>query len=377
MNRRALLLAALASPLVAAAPPTATRTRWIVSTSEAFDALCFLGPLSGKPFYARYYEAELAAFSLPADGRAALDSLQAEADAANQLLGPDLCTLCSGAPVRTLAELTRAIVAAETAILPPYKASAYWDEENWTGFLARRERLLIVLRALQAAGFPALRERFMGEKAKARVAALSARLAGVDVIAEQERLLGHALEPSIEIVLMWFSKPHGIRIQGQRFLSHLDYPDELSIRIAGHEILHPPFDMDGPEARAALAVLGQDALMTRIVAEHDPAFGYNSLEGLLNEDTVQALDQIIAERLGVATPPAVRWAQSDDGMHVLAAGLYGLLKAGGYDRTGGNIAAWMLDAARTGKLAPARLHPAAAAVLNRPTDTLWPLKPRA
>ena len=375
MNRRTLLLAALASPLIAAAPPTSVRTRWIVSTSEALDALCFLGPLSGKPFYARYYEAELAAFTLPADGRAALDSLQAEADAAGALLGPGLCTLCSGAPVRTLAELTRAVAAAETIILPPYKASPYWDQETWTGFLARRERLLTVLRALQAAGFPALRDRFMGEKAKARVAALTARLATVDVIAEQERLLGHALEPSIEIVLMWFSKPHGIRIQGQRFLSHPDYPDELSIRIAGHEILHPPFDMDGPAAKAALAVLGQDALMTRIVAEHDPAFGYNSLEGLLNEDTVQALDQIIAERLGVAIPPALRWEKNDDGMHVLAAGLYGLLKAEGYDRTGGAIAAWMLDAAKAGKLAPARLHPAAAAVLNRPVDALWPLKP--
>ena len=117
-------------------------------------------------------------------------------------------------------------------------------------------------------------------------------------IAEQERLLGHPLKPTIEVILLWFSKPHGIRIQGQRFLSHVAYPDEIVIRIAGHEILHPPFPMDGAAAKAALSVLGADPLFTRIVAEHDPTFGYNSLEGVLNEDTVQALDQIIAERLG-------------------------------------------------------------------------------
>jgi hypothetical protein len=136
--------------------------------------------------------------------------------------------------------------------------------------------------------------------------------------------------------------------------------------------------MDGPAAKAALAVLGRDALLTRIVAEHDKAFGYNSLEGLLNEDTVQALEQIVSERLGVAVPAAARWSKADGGMHVLAAGLYGLLKAEGYDRTGGNIANWMQDAARTGKLAPASLHAAAAGVLQLPQDRLWtPPKPTA
>jgi hypothetical protein len=91
------------------------------------------------------------------------------------------------------------------------------------------------------------------------------------------------------------------------------------IRIAAHEILHPPFPMDGPAAKAALAVLGEGHLFTRIVAEHDPAFGYNPSEGVLNEDTVQALDQIIAERLGARPPPGKRWNEADDGMHVLAA----------------------------------------------------------
>ena len=97
------------------------------------------------------------------------------------------------------------------------------------------------------------------------------------------------------------------------------------------------------------------------------------MEGILNEDTVQALDQIIAERLGVALPPAKRWTESDGGMHVLAAGLYGTLKAEGFDRTGGNIEAWMAGAVKAGKLAPARLHAVAAQVLGRPADQLWPL----
>jgi hypothetical protein len=377
MNRRQLLIATLAAaaPLPAAA---AIRTQWKVRGSEGFDALCFLGPLAGKPLYTRYYEAELADFRprFPAEAQAALDTLQKAADAKGALLAPNLCTLLSGAPDATLDDVILAVREAETRVRPAYEASQYWSPETWDGLLAGRALLLTVLTGLKAAGFPDFRRRFMDAKLSARVDALSARVGTMDVIAEQERLLGRQLQPDIEIVLLWFSKPHGTRIQGQRFLSHVDYPDALTIRIAGHEILHPPFPMDGATAKAAIATLEQDPLMVRILTEHDPAFGYNTMEGILNEDTVEALDQIIAERLGVSTPPAQRWAAADGGMHVLAAGLYGMLKADGYDRTGGRIEAWMAEAVRAGRLAPASLHAAAAQVLARPADQLW-TKPKA
>lgn len=373
MNRRLLLAAATAAavPLPALA---AVRTQWKVRGSEGFDALCFLGPLSGKPLYTRFYQAELAQFRprFSPDAQAALDRLQARADAKSALLAPNLCTLLSAASDTTLDDVIAAVDQAETRVLPGYRASAYWNEEGWNGLLAGRADLLAVLRGLREAGFPEFRRQFIAEKLAPRVAALSARLEAMDVIAEQERLIGRRLDPDIEIVLLWFSKPHGTRIQGQRFLSHVDYPDALTIRIAGHEILHPPFAMDGPTARAAIATLERDPLMVRILKEHDPAFGYNTMEGILNEDTVQALDQIIAERLSVSIPPARRWAEADGGMHVLAAGLYGMLKADGFDRTGGDIETWMGRALRAGRFAPPTLHAAASKVLEVPADKLWP-----
>src|SRR5688500_5701925 len=98
MDRRQLLTAGLAA--LAPGPATAGqfRTRWSVRGSEGFDALCMAGPLTGKPFYTRYYEAELTAFrpSFPAEAQAALDGLQKLADAARFLLAPALCTLFSG-----------------------------------------------------------------------------------------------------------------------------------------------------------------------------------------------------------------------------------------------------------------------------------------
>lgn len=378
MNRRQILLTALAAaaPLPALAD---VRTRWNVTGSEGFDAIGFLGPLSGNDFYARFYKKELEEFRpvFPAPAQAALDRLQAGAVARGALLWPGLSVIVSGATIDTLDQLIAAVDQAEARLKPAYKASEHWDQETWDLFLKDRPDLLTVLGSLRDAGFVSFRQKLLAGRLEPRIATLNTYLARYDVVAEQERLLGRPLmSPTIDIVLMWFSKPHGVRVQGQRFLSHVDYPDGNVVGIAAHEVLHPPIDMDGPVARSVLAVLGKDDLFRRIVAEHDPSFGYNSLEGMLNEDICQALDQIVSERLGVARPADKRWTQADGGMHVLAAALYGTLKAEGYDQTGGNLERWLADAARSGKLFPARLHPAAAKVLGKPVDQLWVTPPR-
>ncbi|MCP3144357.1 hypothetical protein [Pyxidicoccus xibeiensis] len=390
MNRRDCLTALLHLPLLAAvgcasrslpAPgaPASSRTRWKVSGSEGLDLLCFLGPLSADPFYARYYPEELARIGprLAPEAVSTIQQLKASSSSQDRLLGPFLCVVFSAGPTGTLAELRGALADAEQQLLPGYRASPYWDAGAWAWFLEARPALARVFEALATAGFPALRQEVVGERVERRKEALHQRLAGVDVIAEQERLLGRQLQPDIAIDLMHFSKPHGIKVIGQRFLTHLDYPDALVIRNAAHEILHPPFDVKHPDIVDALAVLRRDSLLARIVADHDPKFGYTTLEGLFDEDTAEALEQLINERLGVAIPAGERWRKADDGMHVLAAGLHGLLKADGFDRTGGAIQDWLGRAARDGRLAPDSLHASAATVLALPRERLWepPTKP--
>jgi hypothetical protein len=60
-------------------------------------------------------------------------------------------------------------------------------------------------------------------------------------------------------------------------------------------------------------------------------------------------------------------------MHVLSAGLYGLMKQDGYARSGGNLERWLLRQATSDALEPGSLHSSAARVLGRPIDRLWPL----
>lgn len=379
MQRRCAFTIPLAAALSLAAGACSTpgagrvqRTAWTVRTSEGFDALAFLGPLSGKPFYARYYESEIAAFKprVPAAALDALASLHADADAAGGLLWPMLALIFSGGRDDTLDDLLAAIDSAERTLRPPFEASAYWDPADWRLFVDAGPRLKIVLSALRAARFAEFRSRQL-TTLESRRDELLALLGRLDVITEQERLLGRALDPRIEVCLLWFCRPHGVKVQGQRFLAYVQTSDETMVLTAAHEILHPPFDMKGPVAQDCLRVLQQDRLLERILAEKSKDTGYNTLEGIFDEDTAQALDQIIQERLGFGQPPRERWTTRDQGMHVLAAGLYGLLKTDRFDQTGGSIEAWMASAAASGRLAPHSLHAAAAAVLQRPVERLW------
>src|SRR5262249_23948262 len=89
------------------------------------------------------------------------------------------------------------------------------------------------------------------------------------------------------------------------------------------------------------------------LVHHDPSFGYNSFEGLLEEGVVKVLDQFIAERLGVAVPAAERWRTNDRGLHVIAAALYDVMREDRYDETGGNVASYLRDPAHVRRIVAA------------------------
>jgi hypothetical protein len=356
----------------------AVRTRWNVVESEGFDAIAFLGPLSGQELYRRYYSdaADRFGMRLPDEVRADIPRL-AE-DAANSsfgLLWPVLANILSGAGLTTLPSVIAALRDLEGTVRPAYVKSAYSKDSDFDWLRSNSSRLLRVFLALQQAGFESFRRERLGADFHFRMADVQKTLANFDVIYWQEKLTGRRFDPIINVVLLAFSKPHGAKMQDQTFLQAVDYDVATTVRIAAHEMLHPPFPMNGAAAKAALEVLARDALITRIVRDHDPKWGYTSLDALLDEDLCEAVDQVISEALGVERSPAERWL-ADDGMHVLAAGLYGLLKQDRWNETGGNLERWIAAAAASGRLAPEVLHPAAAKVLQRPVNQLWPLASR-
>ena len=382
MNRRAFLAASSAAAAMTATPLRASstalmKTRWIVRDSEGFDALSFLSPLSGDPFYLRYYEKEVADFAprMPAEAMATLKALKARSEKANILLSPFLDLRFSAGSDSSIDDLLTSAADPDVRLLPRFRGSPYWgddDGSDWNEFKAALPAIATVLRGLKEGGFAQFRKQVIAPRL-GRIAELRTKLAGFDPISGAEYYTGRTFDPMIEIILLQFSNPHGIKVIGQRFLSGITYPDEIHIRTAGHEILHPPLDKKGAAWAAALKVLEGDSLIARVLKEHDPKFGYNDLDGLLDEDITEALDQLIAEKAGIAKDPRERWADHDGGMHIIAAAVYGLMRQDGYAKSGGNLEQWLSRQARSGALAPPSLHAAAARVIGRPIDRLWPL----
>ena len=385
MDRRTFLAAAAASsalatmlplPALAQASRPPIRTRWNVTGSEGYDAIAFLGPLTGRDLYRARYAAEADAFGprLPAAVRDDIPKLADESDASSfGLLWPVLANTLSGAGITDLDSVIALLSDLDARVRPSYAGNPDGSDSDWQWLEANAPRLLRAFTAMRDAGFPQFRRDKLGADFEARVAEEQRALARYDVIRWQEKLTGRTFDPVINVVLLAFAKPHGAKMQDQTFVQAFGNDTATTVRIAAHEMLHPPIPMDGPVAKAALAVLERDPLIPRIVREHNPKWGYTTLEGMLNEDLCEALDQLISEKLGVARNPADRWREADDGIHVLAGGLYGLLRQDCWAETGGSIEAWLDAATRAGRLGPAVLHPAAARVLERPVGQLWPL----
>jgi hypothetical protein len=191
------------------------RTRWKVRTSEGFDAIAFLGPLSGTKLYLDYFAEDVAAFAprLPESVRSSVVRLWNDAQKDGfGLLGPNLQLLFSAnGNDATIDTLLTALRSRTTAILPSYQASGYWNKEDWAWFDGAAARLDEIFSAMQSAGFAAFRNDRIGTGLDGRTAEVARALGTFDVISWQEKLTGRTFDPEIQVVLLQFSKPHGIK----------------------------------------------------------------------------------------------------------------------------------------------------------------------
>lgn len=361
------------SILFATALAASSTTHWDVRTSQGFDALCALNVLSGDDYYVKQYPDEAKAFAAPpyAHAREAARELKRVIkDQAGGIVSAFLTLIFSGGPDSSLTAILES-AKHPAALEASFRASPFWSMESWDRFRRVRPAVIAAFEAMHRAGFETLWAHLLGDP-KARVETMRTDLARYDVLGEQERLIGHPLQGGhIEVILLWFSRPHGIRIQGGRFLTNIGYPTTVVLRNATHEPLHPPFDASDPQVAAAIATLGHDPLIAGIVAKHDSSFGYNTVAGYVDEDAVQAMEQIVCERLGVAKPAAERWPDADDGMHLLAAALYHLMKDSGFAERGGTFQKWFVEQVSAGELAPREVERCARAVMGDSLVERW------
>lgn len=363
---------ASAPPAPAPAPTGASRTTWILEPNEAYDALCFLNLLTGDPFYVeRGFADEVAPWiaRLAPDARDAIARIRTSLKAANHIVPAYLALVMSSSDPRTLADL-RHLVDDEAAwqdMRRRFDATIYRDTDGFAAMTAVRADLAVALAALDAAGFPAYWRDHALPRVNAAIAAQGPAARRYDVIAADEEILGRRLGTSrLTVYVLAYVRPHGIRITGWRFLSDEQVPLRITVKTALHELLHPPFARTGRDSAPIDELLKRieaDPWFARLVRDHDPAFGYTTAAGLLEEDLITAIDVYNAHRLGLLDDPDAYFAKHDDGLHALAFLLYQLI--GREHRAGETYQDFLLRLAREGKLRPGALEAQFAAAPGR------------
>ena len=349
-------------------------TRWHVHTATGLDAVVFIGALAGNSLQYEEYRPEVDVIRPRLDTKAlaALERLTEFAELHGMLLGPNLALIFSAGPVDSLDDVIASASEPDVHLRPGLERSGYWDPREWTW--VRDETLpdvLAVLLGLRDAGFERYWREIAAPTLDMRVDVTRKYLQRFDIIPEHERLLGRSLAPDIELFLLYYSKPYGIRVTGQRFASHYSYPMYVQLRTATHEMFHPPFARADLSVYERLETLREDPWLQSILTGHDPAIGYNTFPELLDESATQALDQLVADRMGFDQGPGARWRTADGGMHMLAAAIYQMLSEDRYGETGGNFAEWFDSAIERGLFEPAEIRRRAAMIVGQDAVERW------
>jgi hypothetical protein len=313
------------SLLCAETAPVHTSTDWQLKASLKYDTLCLLNALSGDPYYLDYYRAEYDHFHslfTPEEQAAFAQLKQVIKDEGHGIISAKLALYYSAVDDETLPEMIHTAhdsAAMEAAL----RKTTYWSADGWQNYQAARPALEAALRALDRVGFPAYWAANAKPRTEKRIAEISPELPKYNIIPVIESYLGFPLpSQTITVYLLAYSEPHGIRITGLRFLTHVSYPFRIVLHNAIHEPMHPPYHADDPKVREAIDLLGRDPLVIDKVQHHDTSFGYNTTAGYIEEDSVQALEQLVSEKFGIARNACEYWKEQDGGMHVLAAAIY-------------------------------------------------------
>lgn len=296
-------------------------SNFVITRAYSLDCANFLNLLTGDPFYVSRHEEAYAAWN-PRLSPTAREGVASAAELLkSRMLGPNIC---HGLPLltdfrgRNLADLLASLdhsVGEQLGIAP----------EWWVVKLSAFEALLPAVRELELLGFRSNWEQERVPLIEAAADLLAAYLASLrlDVTAEVSAMLGPGatdLNLPIEVYLCSFAAPHGIRIAGRRYVSDVRYEPELTLRIAIHEMFHPPYRLEDVKAEADGLIA--DPLFQESFRTKDPKYGYGTETGFLEENIVEAMELFVSWRAGLIADPIAYLQKHDDGSHKLSVLLF-------------------------------------------------------
>lgn len=335
-------------------------TDWQIEPSLKYDALCFINTLTADSFYLKYYQFEYEKFEkkLNQQVKKALSNLKKRIkDEKRSTISAFFCLYFSAVDDKTLDDMLLTIENSQI-MQKNLKKTPYYTAAGWRLYESVRDDLKTVLIFLKEVQFESYWKNYILPQVNETIRQIRRELPKYNITGEVEAHLGFKL-PSHKITayLLYFSKPHGIKITGTRYLTNVAWPQEIVLRNAVHEMMHPPYDLaSDKELRKVIYLLKKDEFIMDKVINHNPSYGYNSFESFIEENCVQALEQIINEKLGLEVEAHKRWKETDEGMHVFAVALYSVMKKIKFNQKGEKFRDFLIRMILSGELAPGRIR---------------------
>jgi hypothetical protein len=299
-------------------------THWEIKTSSALDGVCLLNTLTGDPYYLQFYTDDYNKWT---------DILKSKADKNITLLykmktkrgiiiSSYLTYMLGSNPDTTIIDLKYRFENDFSSIKTQLKKSGNYNNLNWLYFRLYKKEIKGYLELLSNANFDSIYYQDIKPDIQHNIDSLASKISGFNIVPYIENFFGEQLESdTITIYLLNFTKPHGISIGNNRFITYYNYNIKIYINNAIHEVLHKPVNNFLSNTNY-IKELKKDTFIYNAFLNHDKNFGYNNFFAAIEESCVRFLEQAISEKLGTSYNAKERWKNDDKGMHVFAAILY-------------------------------------------------------
>ena len=128
-----------------------------------------------------------------------------------------------------------------------------------------------MLQGLRAAGLAQWWAQHAEDDLRRRCGELREFFAGYDLVPLVEQHTGVCFGArAVELCVLRWAAPHGIRVTGTRFLTDIRYDADRVLNIAVHELLHPPWPKDHPVKSRLNALAADPFLAARFAARDRP-----------------------------------------------------------------------------------------------------------
>jgi hypothetical protein len=346
------------------------KTQWTVKTFFKYELGNFIGILTGRELYQKYYGDLQTEWNgkMPPPVKQALKQIDAIIGP-QQPPGPRLCVLFSAVVAADSLAAIRAALDDDQTARRRLMASDFASEKSWQQWQMLKPHLRIVLEFLQKERFDTYWYKTLYPKVAARLPRLQQELQSYDVAGDIERfLLEGAVSDSLTVVAAWLLHPHAIRLTPQSYLTDVNYPMHVTVKSAYHELLHPAGErlVDSVFVKQ-FESLRTDPFLQQKLAQADPGLGYQNFMVYCREEVVLAADLLVSERRrvisqfmganGAGSTGAVRayLERHEGGVHVLAAVIYSYLEAGlKLDRM--SYATFLKELFASGRLQPGKIE---------------------